>query len=810
MATTSKSTIATIHELPGAGGSHICRILSAIPSVMLFSEVNPRSQHIYDLGQQLRDWHKFNGDLDQACIEGDKNERFKLLVSLCVQHSVQRNMVAVFRDWSFADFIATPYVDCVTNVLSLLRTIPEGCDVKSIALVRHPVDQAVIMAGQIESLGVSLEAISKGILSFAKEVVHLDYLKVEEFQNNSQGFIADCCRKLGLEFDGECLNRWVYVKNITGNAVLDRESLGQCRILSPRTLSRLTDLPSLREACDLLGYKKPFWMLSTQRHSKNRDASERSFEMLLNEGLFDEAIIEIRNIEKTRPLNVAELGNLAVCLLNVGVVYEAAEILRHLLSREEQLEPILRLLADCYLKMKDEENELLYRRELDSVACNDGSNLYRLMHLTSKSGDTKESIQYARRILLMFPNDVSVRSSYLMNLLYCDGVEPTEISSEHFRLGMRNRRTYADRLVTGSKPDRPRVGFLSKDFGEHPVGKISIPIIAQLAKHGIQTYAFHDSDRFDSRTANLKSSVSKFCDVCNLSNADLAQRLASEELDVLVDLGGFTAGGTRLEVFGSQIAKVQASYLGYPFSSALDTIHYRITDSLVDPVGFVEHLYSERLARMPHGHFAWEPYLESDVIPTTRLDKEPLLGCFNNPAKISLTAIQCFARILQCLPNCKLLFRYGDRYESRSARSRVRAIFAQERIAPERVIFFGKPLPLNEHLENIASVDVALDPFPYQGTMTTLDCLSVGTPVVSLLGEFYVQRATSAMFLRNGFDELVAQDVDEYIQIVVSLVQNRERLPAIRKSLKESYRSGSMSDVGSFASNLAELFRSWI
>lgn len=126
---------------------------------------------------------------------------------------------------------------------------------------------------------------------------------------------------------------------------------------------------------------------------------------------------------------------------------------------------------------------------------------------------------------------------------------------------------------------------------------------------------------------------------------------------MLIDLGGFTGGGVRLAVFGSKPAPVQASYLGYPFTSAIDTIDYRISDSLVDPTGLVDHLYAEQLTRLEDGHFAWEPYAESESVSTCKLNPTPMLGCFNNPSKISGAALECWAKILLESPQASILFR---------------------------------------------------------------------------------------------------------------------------------------------------------
>lgn len=487
--------------------------------VMLFSEINPRSQHVFDMTKQLENWHGFPGNASEVMPA-----TFAKVVHLGVKHAVAQGQAAVIRDWSYADFIAKPFLEQPTHEFTLLSELPKHYVVRSVALVRHPIDHLILMSRQASDPQVGLQVMAEAILTFAQQSESLEQLKIESFHHDAVGFIKRCCELLRIDFDEHCFGRWQTQKKITGNFKVERENLAYNRVLNSRLVARLAKLSCLREACEVLGYEVPDWMHALNGASSrkvNGASSDTSLDHLVKNAKYEEAIVEFRRLELLRQLNAAELGNFAICLLRTGLAREAEEILAELLHREEQVPFLLRLIVECYEKLEEESKELNYRRELASHAPRDTGNLFRLTCLASKAGHLDESLQYARQILAIQPENRNVRSSYLMNLLYSDQAEATTISSEHFRLGMKCRHPKAPANAADRTPGPLRVGFVSRDFAEHPVGKIAIPIVSRLACHGVLVYIYHDTDRFDHRTSALHESVTEFKQVNGMSDQDL-------------------------------------------------------------------------------------------------------------------------------------------------------------------------------------------------------------------------------------------------------------------------------------------------
>ncbi|TWU57270.1 hypothetical protein Poly59_01770 [Rubripirellula reticaptiva] len=193
--------------------------------------------------------------------------------------------------------------------------------------------------------------------------------------------------------------------------------------------------------------------------------------------------------------------------------------------------------------------------------------------------------------------------------------------------------------------------------------------------------------------------------------------------------------------------------MGHPNTSALQTIDYHLTDRFADPPGLTEHLYGEQLVWLDHAILAWRPYRIASEISVDDRDG-PVLGVFNNIAKISPMALKTYALIIRRVPDAKLILKYGDRYSVTQLQDRYRREFAAEGVLPHRLDFRTQTESLRQHLRTMMSCDLALDAFPYQGTMTSFECLSVGTPVVSCCGDYYAHRATSAMMMRMGLHQI--------------------------------------------------------
>ena len=352
---------------------------------------------------------------------------------------------------------------------------------------------------------------------------------------------------------------------------------------------------------------------------------------------------------------------------------------------------------------------------------------------------------------------------------------------------------------------RLRIGYVSADFKTHPVGKIFRSIFTCHNREEFDFYCYSDTDGKDALTEEVKACSKRFETIRGRPDDEVYDLVRSDKIDVLVDLGGFTGGGNRLSLFARRTAPKQVSFLGYPATSGLVEMDYRITDALADPIGTADELYAEKLLRLESGFLAWTPYdVCKKIVPKN--EGAPKIGAFNNVAKLSDACLRSIACILVRNPHATLVMKYGDRYEVRIVRDRLRRIFAEHGVLPSQIMFLPVGPTLVDHLNVLASVDVALDSFPYQGTMTTLETLSVGTPIVSLCGEYYAHRATSAMLMRLGLEELVAESENEYCELASQLIGDLDSLRELRAEVAERFYGSPLVSPASFAAELERTY----
>ncbi len=506
---------------------------------------------------------------------------------------------------------------------------------------------------------------------------------------------------------------------------------------------------------------------------------------------------------------------LAEALRWMGQADEAADVLLGLAGRCEPIDParlmaVLSFACDC-LEAADRKFESLPLRRL-WLRHEPGhlGNLFQLSLLLAGIGEVEESLVYSRRLLDLDRRNLGSAANFLLYLNYSDRVSAAEIANEHFRLALRFT-DEPDVLVNRRIPpgEKIRVGYLSSNFYTHPVGKIMLPILQAHDHERFRIYAYHDGKRSDANTLAVHQAVDHFVTTHGWTDLQVLEAIRREQIDILIDLGGYTGGGNRLRVLAKRAAPIQASYLGYPNTSAIQTIDYHLTDRFADPPGTTESFYNERLVRLDHAHLAWQPYPILNQVQVAPRG-QPVVGLFNNVAKVSATAINTYAEILRRVPEARMIFKYGDRYQVPALQDRYRREFAARGVLPDRLEFRTQPESLLEHLTTMASVDLALDSFPYQGTMTSLECLAVGTPVLSCSGEYYARRATSAMLMRMRLHELVAGDPQEYAEIAVQLLHELPVLRDLRATILQRFHGGPLTDPEGLTRELESLFQQWV
>jgi predicted O-linked N-acetylglucosamine transferase (SPINDLY family) len=356
-------------------------------------------------------------------------------------------------------------------------------------------------------------------------------------------------------------------------------------------------------------------------------------------------------------------------------------------------------------------------------------------------------------------------------------------------------------------PDRPlRVGFVSSGFNADIVGHFLRGVMRALTvRADVEAYLYASSVTTDWLTAELKQSTQRLCDIASLGDHEAAARIRADRIDILIDLNGH-APGHRLLVFALRPAPVQASWLDYFDTTGLEAIDYLITDPVSSPADGAQR-YVERLIRMPSVRLCFTaPPFAPEVAPPPALRTGRIaFGSFTRADKIGTGVVAVWARILAAVPGSTLILK-GETLKFAQVRERFERGFSEAGIEPKRLELRTRSSH-EELLAEYADVDVALDPFPYNGGASTCDAMWMGVPVVARLGASMISRQSAMMLQAVGMKELVARDDDEYVDIAASIALDLSRLHSLRRELRPAMAASPLCDAEGFADALMQRLR---
>src|SRR5512135_1526545 len=269
--------------------------------------------------------------------------------------------------------------------------------------------------------------------------------------------------------------------------------------------------------------------------------------------------------------------------------------------------------------------------------------------------------------------------------------------------------------------------------------------------------------------------------IAGMDDAQAAQLIHADAIDILVDLSGHTRGG-RLGVFARKPAPVQISYLGYLNTTGMAAMDYRISDAIADPPGASERLHCETLLRLPQTLWCYAPPEDAPEIgaPPAQRNGYITFGSFNHVAKLNDGMLALWGELLRRLPQARLqLMALPDEETAQ----RIRAALEQQGIAAERMRTLPR-LARAQYWQTFGEVDIALDPFPYTGGATSCDALWMGLPVVTLAGSFGFARTAATVLANAGLAELVAEDAEHYLAIAQRLALDLPALARLRAGMR--------------------------
>ena len=403
-------------------------------------------------------------------------------------------------------------------------------------------------------------------------------------------------------------------------------------------------------------------------------------------------------------------------------------------------------------------------------------------------------------------------TNLLLTLNYLPGMTQEEIYTESLQWGDRllaNLQFNNDIAYSNNKEKerRLRIGYISPDFRAHSVAYFFEPVLKGHSRKNFEIFCYANVQKPDAASKRMQDEADHWFSITGLDDDAAAAQIRRDHIDILVDLAGHT-GDNRLPVLARRPAPVQVTWLGYPNTTGLRIIDYRLTDHIADPPGEADRLHSENLVRLEHGFLCYQPDAAApEVAPLPCLRSGYItFGSFNNLAKVSPEVIMVWAQILAAVPESHLLLK-AKQLGNDETRDRYVHMFGAAGIAADRLELHSRLPQQAEHLALYSRVDIGLDPFPYNGTATTCEALWMGVPVVTLLGDRHAGRVGASILHRLKLDELVAESPDEYAALALALATDLKRLSEMRASLRSRMLGSTLMDRQLFIRTLEHAFR---
>jgi len=429
-------------------------------------------------------------------------------------------------------------------------------------------------------------------------------------------------------------------------------------------------------------------------------------------------------------------------------------------------------------------------------------------------GRIEEAVADYRRAGELDPQNAAIAGTLLFALQHKPGVTKAELLKEHKRWGALCRPEAAvDRMAFPNDPDparRLRLGLVSADMHRHAVAFLTLRAFEQLAAQGFEIICYktdrkREDDDFSER---YKAIAAAWRDVSDLDDFALHAQIAEDKVDILFDLSGHTAGN-RLSLFARRAAPIQLGWAGYVGTVGLDTFDGIIADPVEIPPQD-DPFYVEPVIRLPDCYVCYHPPTNPPAVaPLPSASKGGFtFGCFNRPAKLNEAVGKAWSRILEETPNSRILMVYGGLNEA-ATQEAVRGVLERGGAPRNRIDLVGETEQAKLLLA-YGEVDLALDPFPYSGGVTTLEAMWMGVPTVTFVGETFAGRHSATHLTAAGLGQFCAETVDDYVATAVSWSRRRDELAELRSNLRDKVAASPLCDAPRLAQNLSrELRRLW-
>ncbi len=403
-----------------------------------------------------------------------------------------------------------------------------------------------------------------------------------------------------------------------------------------------------------------------------------------------------------------------------------------------------------------------------------------------------------RRALAIRPDYAEVHSNLLLNLHYGGDVGPDAMFAEHRAWAARHANV--PRIASSAArraPERVRIGLVAASFGAGPVSYFVEPLIANLDRRRFDVICYSNHGLRDAVAQRIARYALAWRDVSALSDDALAARIADDGIDIAVDLAGHTPGN-RLRALAPKPAALVATWLDYFDTTGVAAVDCLLADAITVPED-TRQRFTEQVIRFAPCRLCYAPPLDAPAVASRSSASRSSItfGSFNRLSKLSRAVRSLWARILAAVPDSRLLLKNAAFADAR-ARELFKRHFAALGIAAERLELRAASSH-SQMLAEYGDVDVALDPFPYNGGLTTCEALWMGVPIVCLAGDSMISRQSASLVSAAGFSAWVARDGDDYVERAVDWARRHDERAARRREMREHVRTSTLCDAPAFA-----------
>ena len=451
--------------------------------------------------------------------------------------------------------------------------------------------------------------------------------------------------------------------------------------------------------------------------------------------------------------------------------------------------------VSCYKKA------LTIRSNYAEVLCNLGSVLMSM-------GQLDEALICFKSTLAKKPDHRLAANNYLHTLLYKPGISDGDLFNAYQK--MANKRKPAINPTPSTLPDikegeRIRIGYISSDFREHPVGHNIMPIFANHDHDKYEIFCYAELSKTDKITYQFKKYSDHWRMIKGITDFDVAESIRADKIHIAIFLGGhFDENRPNIAVYCA--APIQVAMYGGT-TTALGNMDYWLTDKILH-TNITTERFTEKLWHLP-SLFTYP--IPKDTPPVNDLpaikNGYVTFVSFNKPCKINDEVIDLWAKILKAVPKSKLHLKFVNFFSNQSIAKRILSRFEFMGISPNRICLICEKENAYIHLERYNQADIALDTFPFSGATTTFQALWMGVPVVSLKGNRFISRMGASLISQIGLDSIIANSKEEYLTYAITLAKELDGLQKTRKSLRKIIRNSKLCDGTAFVRNLETAYQ---